>query len=143
MIHKLKTLMGGVILLLAAVLVSCSKNAENDIVGKWQVTSYAYQVYEGDRVVDGESINVQQVYEFREDGTGLMIDYDPSGTYTFSYTWAIMGDKLVLTDVEFGESMLFDIISISSSSMVLSMTEEYIDYGISYKDVTTITFKKI
>lgn len=55
-----------------------------------------------------------------------------------------MGDKLVLTVVEYEiYDMIYDIISISSSSMVLSMTEEYIDYGISYKDVTTITFKKI
>lgn len=55
----------------------------------------------------------------------------------------------MLTFVEYGYGepeiydMIYDIISISSSSMVLSMTEEYIDYGISYKDVTTITFKKI
>lgn len=95
-------------------------------------------------MVDGESINVQQVYEFREDGTALLIDYDTSGTYTASCTWTIMGDKLVLTFVEYEiYDMIYDIISISSSSMVLSMTEEYIDYGVSYKDVTTITFKKI
>ena len=42
-----------------------------------------------------------------------------------------------------GETLTFDVISISGSLMVLEMTEEYTDNGIKHKYVDTINFKKI
>ncbi len=139
-----KTLMGGMILLLAAVLVSCSKNAENDIIGKWQSTMVSYQSYEGDRLVDEGSANCIDWYvgfEFREGGTGLTIDYDAeSGSSTYPMTWVIMGDKLMITAES---TVTFDVVSISSNTMVLSMPYEYTEGGIKYKDIETYTFKKI
>ena len=145
--NTLKTLMGGVILLLAAVLVSCSKSADNNIIGKWQSTTVAYQTYEGDRLVDEGSSNCIDWYlgfEFREGGSGQIIDYDSgAGSSTLPITWVIMGDKLIITSASSASSLTFDIVSISSSSMVLSLTSEYAESGVRYRDVETYTFKKI
>jgi len=144
MIHKLKTLMGGVILLLAAVLVSCSKNPnpETGIVGKWYAESVLYQGYEdGILVSEGTEYFTSSsiIFDFKADGTGQTITSDKSSDlFIDPVTWVIVGDELFIMS-EIDGTVSFDIVSISFDVMTLSQNYEE---GL-YKDVYTYTFKKL
>jgi hypothetical protein len=58
-----------------------------------------------------------------------------------------MGDKLMVTLVYTGDeesdTLTFNILEIASSSMTLSMVDEYTSDGVKCKDVETYYFKKI
>ena len=66
--------------------------------------------------------------------------YEEGESSTIQINWVLMGDKLMISA---GETLTFDVISISGSLMVLETTEEETYNGIKYKYVSTINFKKI
>ena len=136
--------------LLSFATSSCSKDEKNEknIEGKWQSTSASYKEYEAGKLVYEESETCIEWYlgfNFKSDGTGQLISYEEGDSYTSQITWVIMGEKLMITLYEEGESdtITFDIIEIKSNSMVLSMTDEYTSNSVQCKDITTYNFKKI
>ena len=129
---------------------SCSKDEVNEknIEGKWQSTNVNYKEYKAGKLVNEESETCIEWYlgfNFKSDGTGQIISYSERESETFQITWVIMGEKLMLTQYEEGESytVTFDIIQLNSSSMTLSLTEEETVDGVQYKDIITYNFKKI
>ncbi|MGM9776447.1 MAG: lipocalin family protein [Candidatus Coprenecus sp.] len=126
-------------------LSSCSKEEMNEknIIGKWQSSSITTKVYEAGKLVSDRTVNCVDFYlafNFKSDGTGQYIMYEEGESSTIQINWVLMGDKLMISA---GETLTFDVISISGSLMVLEMTEEYTDNGIKHKYVDTINFKKI
>ena len=126
-------------------LSSCSKEEMNEknIIGKWQSSSITTKVYEAGKLVSDRTDNCVDNYlafNFKSDGTGQYIMYEEGESSTIQINWVLMGDKLMISA---GETLTFDVISISGSLMVLEMTEEYTDNGIKHKYVDTINFKKI
>lgn len=149
--RTVKILMGliaGVLMIFATS--SCSKDEVNEknIEGKWQSTNVNYKEYKAGKLVNEESETCIEWYlgfNFKSDGTGQIISYSERESETFQITWVIMGEKLMLTQYEEGESytVTFDIIQLNSSSMTLSLTEEETVDGVQYKDIITYNFKKI
>ena len=149
--RTVKILMGliaGVLMIFATS--SCSKDEVNEknIEGKWQSTNVNYKEYKAGKLVNEESETCIEWYlgfNFKSDGTGQIISYSERESETFQITWVIMGEKLMLTQYEEGESytVTFDIIQLNSSSMTLSLTEEYTSDGVQCKDIITYNFKKI
>ena len=126
-------------------LSSCSKEEMNEknIIGKWQSSSITTKVYEAGKLVSDRTVNCVDFYlafTFKSDGTGQYIMYEQGESSTIQINWVLMGDKLMISA---GETLTFDVISISGSLMVLETTEEETYNGIKYKYVSTINFKKI
>ena len=127
---------------------SCSKDEMNikNIEGKWQLTSENYKKYEAGKIeYENSGTSTDFGLNFKSDGTGQMIRYSERESETIQITWVIMGEKLMLTQYKEGEphTVTFDIIQIKSSSMTLSMIEEYTSDGVQYKEIITYNFKKI
>lgn len=146
--NGMKALFGAVLVVLFSMFsVSCSKQNDKNIVGKWQSTMINYQSYEGENLVEQSTENCINWYigfNFKSDGTGQYIEYDSEyGSSTSQITWVIMDDKLMVTSESEQTTATFDIHSITGSQMVLSVTEEYSYDGLRAKDITTFTFKKI
>lgn len=149
--RTVKILMGliaGVLMIFATS--SCSKDEMNEknIEGKWQSTNVNYKEYEAGKLAYEESETCIEWYlgfNFKSDGTGQIISYEEGESETIQITWVIMGEKLMITQYVEGESdtITFDIIQIKSSSMTLSITDEYTYDGVQCKDITTYNFKKI
>lgn len=132
--------------------VSCSKDEMNErnLEGKWQSTKFVYEEYEAGKLVGEKSqtcIDWYLGFNFKSDGTGQYISYEEGESYTCQLTWVIMGDKLMVTLVYTGDeesdTLTFNIVEIASSSMTLSMVDEYTSDGVKCKDVETYYFKKI
>ena len=147
--RTVKILMGliaGVLMIFATS--SCSKDEMNNknIEGKWQSTDVNYKKYEaGNLEYEDSGASTDIGLNFKSDGTGQLIGYSERESKTIQITWVIMGEKLILTQYKEGEShtVTFYIIQIKSSSMTLSMIEEYTDDGVQYKEIITYNFKKI
>lgn len=75
----------------ATMMVSCAKDYEDLIVGKWEwIHSYE------DGVEDTDEKNIGSFYEFTSNGT--LITYDADGTEgSARATYIIDGDKLTIT----------------------------------------------
>ena len=72
-------------------------DAKTLIVGTWESTwSKGYEIYEGERDEWNEAYT-EDVYTFKNDGSGTYKDVSESSTYTEDFTWSISGNKLKIT----------------------------------------------
>lgn len=121
---------------------SCSKDEQN-IVGKWQTTNYAWRAYDGDKLVQEGSescISWYLGFNFKSDGTGQEVYYTDEEVTTYQLTWVLMGDKLIVTS-EDKEATPYDVHELKRNSMALTMTsEDAYDEG---KTIITYTFKRV
>lgn len=147
-------------------LVSCGKDDEDLIIGKWNVTaqSGSYNVYlngqlvESDDPFDDMSFNY---FQFNNDGTGSMMvsiiwdDEDEDdwkgadkGTYSMPmpFKWTLNNDTLVLLieeDEGSQDNAVFKVEALTKTKLVIGYKDtEVSDEGYTYVDEMTITMKK-
>ena len=136
-----------VLFIMAAIAISgCKKDDKKDddakstIVGKWLVKKI-YEVEYENGVKKREDTDTdfgnQDFFEFKADGTGLFSETGDTDPITYKVT----GDMLTITDSP-GESFDLKIKSLRGNDLVLvdESTETY--QGVTYRNVTEITFKK-
>ena len=137
------------LLSMAAVLstVSCEKEvSDTNLVGKWQSTSIVEQTYEGDKLIGEYSESCIEWYigfNFKDDGTGQFMEVEGNDSEVISCEWVLMGNKIILSSKEESESISYEVVAITSSSMTLKMVEEYTSDGVKKKYVSTFYFSKI
>ncbi|MBO5420087.1 MAG: lipocalin family protein [Bacteroidales bacterium] len=137
------------LLSMAAVLstVSCEKEvSDTNLVGKWQSTSIVEQSYEGDKLIGEYSESCIEWYigfNFKDDGTCQLMEVEGNDSEVISCEWVLMGNKLILSSKEADESVSYEVVAITASSMTLKMVEEYTSDGVKNKYVSTIYFSKI
>ncbi len=128
------------------MLVSCQKD-EVSLIGKWQLTKMDYQGYEGGKLVGSGSEDMTSnwyfVFEFKNGGTGVYVQYDSDRSYLSSINWTLMGEKLTVALLEENDFLTFTLKSVNNSKQVLSEVDEYTDGGIKCQEIITYTFKKI
>ena len=106
-------------------------DAKTLIVGTWESTwSKGYEIYEGERDEWNED-----VYTFKNDGSGTYKDVSESSTYTEDFTWSISGNKLKITFNGYGDEATIK--TLNGNTLVLvsqdkDENEEYYD-EISFK----------
>ena len=140
--NKLNLLKQGTLLLLVSifVLTSCEKDEDNkkdDLIGKWNITSVESEITINgvniiDYLMDELGLSQSEAEEFAEmfmfDVTGT-IEFNSDGTYetiidgeSESGTWELIDNTLIL-DKGTESEMEFEIISISSSKLVIEFVE--------------------
>ena len=102
-------------------------DAKTLIVGTWESTwSKGYEIYEA---------YTEDVYTFKNDGSGTYKDVSESSTYTEDFTWSISGNKLKITFNGYGDEATIK--TLNGNTLVLvsqdkDENEEYYD-EISFK----------
>ena len=133
----LKTLAAVVIAALTLSLTSCGKDAEDLIIGSWEMISATYTMTTSGLTGDYAQYNGTQtetetpaagestVMTFQKDGTYTNVNTDEDGTYTTSGTYTVKDDKLTMTMTEGNqtETMTFNIDNIDKKNMVISYSE--------------------
>lgn len=72
-------------------------DAQTLIVGTWESTwSKGYGIYEGEKE-EWDEAYTEDVYTFKNDGSGTYKDVSGSTPYTEDFTWSISGNKLKIT----------------------------------------------
>ena len=72
-------------------------DAKTLIVGTWESTwSKGYEIYEGEKE-EWDEAYTEDVYTFKNDGSGTYKDVSGSTPYTEDFTWSISGNKLKIT----------------------------------------------
>lgn len=133
--------------IMAALAISgCKKDDKKDddakstIVGKWLVKSIYEVEYENGikkREDTDTDFGNQDFFEFKADGTGLFSETGDTDPITYKVT----GDMLTITDSP-GESFDLKIKSLSGNDLVLVDESSETYQGVTYRNVTEITFKK-
>ena len=139
-------------LMLSIVSVSCEKEGSgkpdaSDIIGKWKSVSLQESFY-----VDGKLEHQEEeisdewyiVYEFCKDKTGSETEYFSDGsTIVYSFEWILTEGKLRFIFDSYDANEVRTIESCTKSKLVLSMREEDVYEGVRYKEIQTLTLKKI
>ena len=137
-------------LMLSIVSVSCEKEGSgkpdaSDIIGKWKSVSLQGSFYVDGKLEDQEERICDTwyyVYEFCKDKTGSETSYLDGYTEVESFEWILTGGKLRFIFDSYDASEV-TVESCTKSKLVLSMREEYVDEGVRYKVIETLTLKKI
>lgn len=144
----------GLCVLMLCGLTSCeneenSQTKEELLVGKWQSTKVEYQEYENEKIVyesTRKCIDCYDAFDFKDNGTGNYIVYEIGYSYLEEISsWSIMGEKLIIKLLydDDDKAVSFDIVEITETSMVLKSLWEETEYGVKYKEVETLYFKRI
>ena len=129
----LKTLAVVVIAALTFSLTSCTKSAEDLIIGTWESTNFTmtsvasgytgeYAVLNGTRT---ETENGNTTLTFKDNGTVVSTTVEDSHTETETGTYKVEDDDLILTYD--GVTMTMDIDNIDKKSMLLVAEDSYDD----------------
>jgi hypothetical protein len=90
---------GIIVFLMVFVLVSCKKDPENSFIGKWDVTTHVYTVYQNNVKFSEENytyLSGEFVVVFNADGTGKFLENGKDG---ITFTWKrINGDKFTIVE---------------------------------------------
>lgn len=121
----------------AATFVSCSKDddtvnvSKSNLVGRWEIYK-TVEIGDGETYVDeefGEEYGWHEIYEFRDDNTGVKIDMDYYGgnwhTEEHSFTYSINGNKISMS--EGGSTLEVTVEKLTSTEVVFMAKEgEYV-----------------
>ncbi len=130
-------------------MTGCKKDDEKPstramIVGIWKAESSRDVSYENGKVTDDETTpgNAGETYEFKSDGK--VVYKESSSSTAEDGTWTLTdGDKkLILSSSSFPIALPFEIKEVSSTKLVLFMTYQTSSGGTTYKEESTLTFKK-
>lgn len=135
-----KTLVAVVCAALTFGLTSCSKDAEDLIIGSWEFVSMDMSMSYGDQN-HNETITPDEgestTYTFKKDGTMQMTDVSADGTETENGTYTVDDDQITITSSK-GEVESYTITKIDKKEMVWYVSESRDGYSAS----VTINFKK-
>ena len=142
-----KILVGIIIGMMSFVTSSCTKDDmyQKKIEGKWEMTHVTEEVYENGKLVEsGEGeIEAGTVFEFKSDGTLIVMVIIDGQTLPIPASWRIENGKLILKGIGLDgntEELSTDIIELKASSMILSSSEEDNDGEVKIKEVATLYF---
>ena len=128
----------------ATAMFSCSKDAEDLIIGTWEETEVTYT-----ENVNGEVRELSML----EPGEVTTITFKDDHTFTSVYhsndgdsdedggTWSVDGDKLIIVDGD--DTMAYNIDNIDKKSLTISYSESEVEEGISYTASIVIKMKRI
>ncbi len=139
-----KTLVAVVCAALTFGLTSCSKDAEDLIIGSWELVSMDMSAtYMGE--THNETITPDEgestTFTFKKDGTMQMTDVSADGTETENGTYTVKDDQITITSSR-GETETYTITSIDKKAMVWNETKSDDSDGEPYTYSLTINFKK-
>lgn len=111
-------------------------DAKTLIVGTWESTwNKGYEIYEGKKDTWDEAYT-EDIYTFKNDGSGTYKDVSGTTTYTESFTWSVSGNKLKITFDDYSDEATIK--TLNENTAVLIAKEKDKD-GEFYNEVT---FKK-
>ena len=128
----------------ATAMFSCSKDAEDLIIGTWEETEVTYT-----ENVNGEVRELSML----EPGEVTTITFKDDHTFTTVYhsndgdsdedggTWSVDGDKLIIVDGD--DTMAYNIDNIDKKNLTISYSESGEEDGISYSASIVIKMKRI
>ena len=143
---------------LALGFTSCEKEEEeddfdaSDLYGYWEPVSATMKMY-----VNGQFVYEEEGEPFDEDflgirfdengevyGRGVVYDGDIPGEVGWMYggTYTYKNGKLRIYNEEEGETIVYDVATLTSSKLVLEMTDSYSEDGQKYKAVFQLTLRK-
>ena len=145
----LKTLAVVVIAALTFSLTSCTKSAEDLIIGTWESTNFTmtsvasgytgeYAVLNGTRT---ETENGNTTLTFKDNGTVVSTTVEDGHTETETGTYKVEDDDLILTYD--GVTMTMDIDNIDKKSMTLTYSESGEDDGQTYTTTIVMKMKRV
>ena len=130
--------------LFATAMFSCSKDAEDLIIGTWEETEATYtenvngEVREFSMLEPGETTTIT----FKDDHTYISVYHSNDGDSEEDRgTWSVDGDKLIIGDGE--DTMAYNIDNIDKKSMTISYSESEAFEGNSYSASIVIKMKRI
>lgn len=132
------------------VVLNSNNNLESgdDIQGHWVVLDCDYKEYvDGELVYEEYEVETEWGYYFDENGVLYEFDFDfvsdkIIGDYTFHGRYNYQNGKLEIT-AYVDDDGRYELISLTSSKMMLSLTWEWMEDGVRYKDVKKYTLQKI
>lgn len=119
-------------------LTSCEKEPAELIVGKWTMTTININYGGISMDFTPSEMDMVATFTFNADGTGSLLDGENTEAMPFTYRMLTEGDKQLLSLTLDGETILFDVLTLSDESLVLSQEEN--EDGESIK--TTMTFTR-
>ena len=119
-------------------LTSCEKEPAELIVGKWTMTTININYGGISMDFTPSEMDMVATFTFKADGTGSLLDGENTEAMPFTYRMLTEGDKQLLSLTLDGETILFDVLTLSDESLVLSQEEN--EDGESIK--TTMTFTR-
>lgn len=120
-------------------LTSCEKEPAELIVGKWTMTTININYGGISMDFTPSEMDMVATFTFKADGTGSLLDGENTEAMPFTYRMLTEGDKQLLSLTLDGETILFDVLTLSDESLVLSQEEN--EDGESIK--TTMTFARV
>lgn len=120
-------------------LTSCEKEPAELIVGKWTMTTININYGGISMDFTPSEMDMVATFTFKADGTGSLLDGENTEAMPFTYRMLTEGDKQLLSLTLDGETILFDVLTLSDESLVLSQEEN--EDGESIK--TTMTFTRV
>ena len=119
-------------------LTSCEKEPAELIVGKWTMTTININYGGISMDFTPSEMDMVATFTFKADGTGSLLDGENTEAMPFTYRMLTEGDKQLLSLTLDGETILFDVLTLSDESLVLSLEEN--EDGENIK--TTMTFTR-
>ncbi|MFT6244515.1 MAG: hypothetical protein ACJA0U_002462 [Salibacteraceae bacterium] len=103
----MKRMIHGALMILAVVLISSNTQAQSDLIGDCKLNTYGYDNNGSMRFSLVEGIS----YEFKEDNTGVLLNYGQSANFTWK--------KKNLTLTFSGKDVNYRIVELSSSDLII------------------------
>lgn len=116
------------ITLIAIIFFSCTKDAEENILGTWDmIYTASYNGY-----ILGEYTGTA---DFQENGTGSWLIRIGETNNLAIFSWSLNGDKLTIVDGDQGQSMNLDVITNKKNEQEWRGTLEVDNAGLDSLDV--------
>ncbi len=128
---------------------SCKKEESfnsNDLIGSWSQTEI-YYIYKIDGKVDEEDhenmpAGAEAIFTFKEGGA-LTVEYLEDGELwdSGSGRWSLSGKTLRISGE--GDTNEATVEKLTSTSLVISYTDHYVEDGVTYDNYERISFTKV
>jgi hypothetical protein len=108
-LKRMKRMIHSALMILAVVLISSNTQAQSNLVGDWKLNTYRHDNNGSMRFSLVKGIS----YEFKEDNTGVLLNYGQSA----NFTWKKKKKNLTLTFS--GKDVNYRIVELSSSNLII------------------------
>ena len=128
----------------ATAMFSCSKDAEDLIIGTWEETEVTYTENVNGEVRELSMLEPCEVttITFKDDHTFTTVYHSNDGdSDEDGGTWSVDGDKLIIVDGD--DTMAYNIDNIDKKNLTISFSESGEEDGISYSASIVIKMKRI
>ena len=120
---------------------------ESNIYGKWMATEWSLHEYVNEKLTESTTHYAESdyniYYQFTNDGKGQYVEIEEGYPYVKEIkSWVLLDDSLVIA-YEDGDTETFKITYLNRSDLQMSEIDEYTEDGQKFKDIYSITLKKI